>query len=96
MKLPNAITRQLRKISFKTKDSLLRHVLGLLASWNYAQGNPYTWRKRDQRSASLMGQGTGLQRNHARHAESCRQGYLAKIALVDAGKGRNTLCGIPA
>lgn len=96
MKLPNVITRQLREISFKTKASLLRHVSSLLAAWNYAKENPCTLRKRDARRASLMGQGRGLQSNHARHAESCRQGYLAKIALVDAGKGCNTLAGIPA
>lgn len=96
MNLPNVITRQLRKISFQTKASLLRHVTSLLAAWNYAQGNPCTWRKRNAARESLLGQRRGLKANHARHAEACRQGYLAKINLVEAGKGHNTLAGIPA
>lgn len=96
MKLPHSITRQLRQISFKTKESLLRHVTGLLAAWNYARGNPCTWRKRNAKRESLLGQMRGLKASHARHAESCRQGYLAKINLVEAGKGHNTLAGIPA
>lgn len=96
MKLPNSITRQLRQISFKSKASLLRHVTHLFAAWNYKQHNPCAWRKRNAARASSLGQKQGLKANHARHAESCRQGYLAKIALVEAGKGRNTLAGIPA
>jgi len=96
MKLPNIITRQLRKISFKTKASLLRHVTNLLASWNYKQNNPCAWRKRNAARMGRLNQKRGLIANHARHAEACRQGYLAKINLVEAGKGNNTLAGIPA
>jgi len=96
MKLPNVLTRQLRKISFTSAATLLNHVRGLLAAWNYAQGNPCTWRKRYAARESLLGQKQGIKANHARHAESCRQGYLSKIALVEAGKGHNTLAGIPA
>ncbi len=95
-KLPNSITRKLRKISFTSAATLLNHVRGLLAAWNYAQGNPCTWSKRNAARESRMGQQRGLEARHACHAESCRQGYLTKIALVEAGKGRNTLAGIPA
>lgn len=96
MTLPNIITRQLRKISFKGNASLVRHVTGLLAAWNYSRGNPCTWAKRNARRQSLLGQRRGLNATHSRHAEACRQGYLAKIALVEAGRGHNAITGIPA
>lgn len=94
--IPHSIIRQLREISFKTKASLLRHVQSLLAAWNYSRGNPCTWAKRNAKRQSLLGQQRGLKATHACHAEACRQGYLAKIALVEAGKGHNTIAGIPA
>lgn len=96
MKLPNFITRLCCKISFKSSESLLRHVRTLLAAWNYRQGNPCRWRKRNAVREGLLAQRAGLKANHARHAEACRQGYAAKIILVNASKGHNTLSGIPA
>lgn len=94
MKLPHSITRQLRQISFKTKESLLRHVTSLLAAYRYSQLN----KQRDARHACERNQrqNKSCAARHARHARSCRQGYLAKINLVEAGKGCNTLAGIPA
>ncbi len=96
MKLPNVITRQLRKISFKSAASLHRHLRSLISAWNYTQSNPCTWSKRDAERKNHLSQKRGLKANHARHAMSCGQGYLYKLALVEAGKGHNTLAGIPA
>jgi hypothetical protein len=96
MKLPNVISRQLCKIDFKSKASLLHHALYLLASYSYSQGNPCTWRKRNAALHSRLGQARGLKATHSRHAAACLQGYRAKQALVAKGKGHNSLSGIPA
>lgn len=37
----------------------------------------------------------GDNRHLAQHRRTCTDGYLAKMALVRAGKGRNSTAGIP-
>jgi len=90
--IPAAISRQIRKISFKSPASMLRHFNSLMIAWVNSDKRRHARRVNERRLKQLA----GLQRRHSAHAESCRQGYLAKINLVEAGKGHNTLAGIPA
>lgn len=49
---------------------------------------------REKKLLSLK-QGLSTMKRQNAHTRSCIQGYLAKKAMVDAGKGRNTMAGIP-